>query len=915
MAVYTSPVKRIRHLAQHLPRGLVVIPADRLLLAQGFSSFARNVCDLRIGTSSFKYNSIPHNQISYGPGLQRFGGQIPHIRQRTSRAKKRQIRHLQGLKFDELHSAKSSPLLVRTLLRPFGNFLKNLFHLFRPGKLPSLQSTPETENLPHLFPIMKSNIRIVQVPTADSSGTTLILHFDNKRYVFGNVSEGTQRSFVETGVKMLKMTDVFITGRTDWKTTGGLLGMMLTLADSLASHVATMASVNAMKAERRKLRKATNGTSKSGASAGSELMDTSKSDPSLNETNPVVLNLFGGRNLVHTIATARRFIFRKGLPVRPHELHLASQYTQEEIDSDTLTPTWSDDNIKVWSMSLSPSNADVEGLRSSVNGSPISKKRKSDVLDEGEELKISQQESQYSQIRDAVVSEMFESTWNFDDLFEVKLHDAVLPASLFTRTNEGKIQRYEGPLPANVQFTDQEKLQVPNVPVLVRKPWPGALIKTLPPTTPAHESMCYIVKNHPQRGKFLPDKAVALGVRPGQKFSFLSKGQSVEAEDGSIVTPEMVLAPGREGGGFAMLEIPSHEYVDSLISRPEWSSKSLMNGVGVVIWILGPGVAEISRLRDFWKKHSHLEHIVSSVDCCSNELTYRKVAEQTMRLHQVDPIRFPPLVFNNDDLPQPSTRATGVAADITPLFSPARVGKMIQLEPRIEILDYSIRPPINPAEIYAATDPRVLDLGAQARTMIEAATSETVADKMQGKVPSRDAEIIALGTGSALPSKYRNVSATLLRVPGYGSYLFDCGENTLGQLRRAYTDPELKEILRDLKMIWISHLHADHHLGTVSVIKAWYEEVWGREIATSMNVGPNSTREEILQALREKRLFVVSDSAMTDWLAEYAMAEDFGYYKIVPLAIDKAWGRGMYFLPANTFWNDVPVGFHGDQKL
>ena len=90
-----------------------------------------------------------------------------------------------------------------------------------------------------------------------------------------------------------------------------------------------------------------------------------------------------------------------------------------------------------------------------------------------------------------------------------------------------------------------------------------------------------------------------------------------------------------------------------------------------------------------------------------------------------------------------------------------------------------------------------------------------------------EAEIVTLGTGSALPSKYRNVSATLLRVPGWGSMLFDAGENTLGQLKRVFPADELKEVLRELRVIWISHMHADHHLGTVSVIRAWYEEKHG----------------------------------------------------------------------------------------
>src|SRR5687768_1491515 len=38
--------------------------------------------------------------------------------------------------------------------------------------------------------IMRSYVQIITTPTADTPGTTLLLHFDNKRYIIGNVSEG-----------------------------------------------------------------------------------------------------------------------------------------------------------------------------------------------------------------------------------------------------------------------------------------------------------------------------------------------------------------------------------------------------------------------------------------------------------------------------------------------------------------------------------------------------------------------------------------------------------------------------------------------------------------------------------------------------------------------------------------------------
>lgn len=51
-------------------------------------------------------------------------------------------------------------------------------------------------------------------------------------------------------------------------------------------------------------------------------------------------------------------------------------------------------------------------------------------------------------------------------------------------------------------------------------------------------------------------------------------------------------------------------------------------------------------------------------------------------------------------------------------------------------------------------------------------------------ITREDAEIVLLGTGSSQPSKYRNVSSIFINLFSKGSLLLDCGEGTLGQLKR-----------------------------------------------------------------------------------------------------------------------------------
>jgi ribonuclease BN (tRNA processing enzyme) len=43
--------------------------------------------------------------------------------------------------------------------------------------------------------------------------------------------------------------------------------------------------------------------------------------------------------------------------------------------------------------------------------------------------------------------------------------------------------------------------------------------------------------------------------------------------------------------------------------------------------------------------------------------------------------------------------------------------------------------------------------------------------------------------------------------------ILDCGEGSLSQLVRLHGVARAQQILRDLKAVYVSHQHADHHLG------------------------------------------------------------------------------------------------------
>lgn len=714
---------------------------------------------------------------------------------------------------------------------------------------------------------MRSFVQVLTTPTADTPGTTLLLHFDNKRYLIGSLAEGTQRASVQMGAKLLKVNECFITGRTEWKNTGGLIGMVLTLADAASSSHAA----NLEEAKKRAANKAEKMGFGGDVAKIKALEEQAKVD--LGATG---LTLFAPPNLNHMLATARRFVFRKGMPLNVHEIN-SDQFKLE--GEENWTPYWVDQNIKLWPISILPSKSTPSSTGSSTPPSP--RKRSIEEVYEGEVPENGRPavadrptpEERDQLTAKAVVGEMFNSSWRLDTLYPTRLADVNMPATIFLRNSEtNKIEKYTGPAPG-----PNSNLPNPDLEVLVRKPWPGALVESLPPTQPSKAAVSYIIRNHMQRGKFLVDRAVALKVAKGHNWSRLAKGESVQNEDGETIEPEQVLSPSKEGGGIAVLDLPDVTYIDNLIARPEWHAPQVMAGIKAAVWICGPGVATDSRVRSFMSQHDEMEHVVSSPDYCPNNIALDSVTASTVRLQQIDGKRYRVPTHGNDNAAQNHIDR--------PLVSNAQAavrGQVIQLEPSMEVHRRDVLPFL---DIQATRDDMVKEVLDEIPRVQEAiaADSEAIA-KWADSLPEKDVEITTLGTGSALPSKYRNVSATLLRVPGWGSMLFDCGENTLGQLKRAFSPEEYDEIISGLRLIVISHMHADHHLGTVSVIKAWYDRVHNSQPA------PAPIANAIAQDLfgSEQKLAVISEPAMSSWLAEYAAVEDYGFSHVAPLTISPA---------------------------
>ncbi|KAK7888475.1 hypothetical protein LTR67_008821 [Exophiala xenobiotica] len=592
------------------------------------------------------------------------------------------------------------------------------------------------------------HFQFITTPTSDTPGTSLILHFDTKRYIFGELCEGTQRASIQRGIGLRKVRGLFLAGKTEWNN-GGLIGMILTMADVQQGEI----------------------------------------EPNGANSRRPRLHIYGGPKQLHSLACARRFVFRTGMPLSVHEFDADKHRVPEHI--------YKDDNISVWGIAARPEASEpTESAGTELADSDTTSGSKEGV----DKSRIDSEQG----LRSHIVNNMFDSDWKRDRLVQCRLKDIKLPALVWVRDQTTK---------ALTSYTCHDENNLGGLTletdVLVRMPWPASTVERLPRVSglPDNVSMSYIIKGHAQRGAFDPVKAKSLGLTPGPAFSDLVAGRSVQNDEGHTITPDMVLKPSRPGRGVALFDIPSASHLLDLEQQLGDLQDPLFEGIEAAVWITQGTLPYDERFQKLLLKLKQLKHIVSHPDICHDYISQDSSAVSSMRLSKIASEFFVVPRYNNSNGYNPVIQSK--ANDLQDLKEvlgvkdpnveviAARRGLKIRVEPNF-VLDE------NPAVMEHLPD----DMSPYRRS--SATFSKTLTEP----------EVVTLGTGSAAPSKYRNVSAVLLRMPdALGNYLFDCGEGTLGQLKRLYAAEELDEILFNLKGVWISHLHADHHLGTLAILQ------------------------------------------------------------------------------------------------
>ncbi|KAK7202472.1 beta-lactamase-like protein [Myxozyma melibiosi] len=296
-------------------------------------------------------------------------------------------------------------------------------------------------------------------------------------------------------------------------------------------------------------------------------------------------------------------------------------------------------------------------------------------------------------------------------------------------------------------------------------------------------SYSYIIEPHAAPAQFDATRAMSLGVPAGKALGDLRRGVPWSA-NGVHVTREMVMRETATPGVIAVVDVPDGRCVDRLIER----FSGVQREVALSVFILGRDTSLCSspQFKNLIDTIGAKENIVCSA-VFGPSFSLDGAARLRSKL-----VHLAPEVFTW--WRKAERQECGIVA------KNGRVGS----GGRIEVVgsEYLITSERERESEMLFTDDKVTE---------ESREQEEV-------------EVICLGTGSFMPSKYKNVTSTLVTDPtSQTSILLDCSESALAGILRAYGFDERKaaDAVRKVRVLVVSHMHSDHVLGVIIFVQRW----------------------------------------------------------------------------------------------
>lgn len=341
----------------------------------------------------------------------------------------------------------------------------------------------------------------------------------------------------------------------------------------------------------------------------------------------------------------------------------------------------------------------------------------------------------------------------------------------------------------------------------------------------------FIFKTTPIKGKFQVDKAKKIGIPPGPLYAQLKQGKMItftHPTSGEIINvmPDDVLEEGHDGVTVILVYCPD-DYVLEQIRRNS-AFKQFQSGfdtsLELVIHYAPRNIFQSTSYQEWVNlfsadvKHMTLHPMNRSMFTEGNETLdgtpFKSAALGAMQRSMIHPKIYPN--------PLQSVCKDEQMTDDRIYIESEKCLSIINARSQLE---YTIIPIAKKGTVTLAAEAiqtqKIIDMTKDSGALDAASQILRSIREDENVVASNQGSFIFTGTGSAIPCKHRNVTGMYLEMSNGNGMLLDCGEGTIGQLIRCWKGkgtPDIISNISKIKAAWISHPHADHHLGLIRLL-------------------------------------------------------------------------------------------------
>lgn len=330
---------------------------------------------------------------------------------------------------------------------------------------------------------------------------------------------------------------------------------------------------------------------------------------------------------------------------------------------------------------------------------------------------------------------------------------------------------------------------------------------------------CYAGIFNSVKGGFIKEKLAQYKIK-GKMIGLLKKESYIQNEDGITVKVEDVSEPDEEATSFLIVDCQEKRFIQGLIENEtlrelfgDLSSKpySLTN----IIHFGGQEIINDARYTSWIESFSpKVHHMFMNEDFDSTKFYDREGSSSEMFRHQV---------YNNS-LQAFFPKNFPMITPIKPveMIAESSIFDKIHFDRYAKGLQYVITPLKKrgyqkPIDQEAKQAPTVESFSGFEEAYCACKEHLALTPRSALYQYQDSPSLCFLGTGSMMPSTYRNVSSICLNF-GDQHMLMDCGEGSFSQMMDCVGLEKIDIFLKNLRVIFISHIHVDHNLGMFKML-------------------------------------------------------------------------------------------------